>query len=325
MPQLMEVLEFLDNSGNTMVKRVPENDKTEIKSGAQLTVRESQKAIFFKDGKATEIFDPGRYVLNTKNFPVLTKLVTSIGYGSDSPFRAEVYFLNMKLFRNLKWGTAQPITLSDSLHGTIRLKAFGFYSIKINEENPKLFLNYIVGTQGYFRDSEISDYLKNLILSKINTVLGTFYDTFLNLVKKFDFFEEKIKNTLVNDFTNIGLVLEDFHFGSISFPPDVEKAIDTKTGMSIIGDLNDFLKYKVAQAIEKSAENNAGTSEGLGTGIGFGAGMIMPKIIQESLEKNKSRKEGSLEKIKKLKELLDINAITQEEFENTKNELLKNL
>ena len=148
MPKLMEVLEYLDNQGDTLVARVPQDDSCEIKWGAQLTVRESQVAVFFRDGKSVTAFRPGRYVLKTQNIPRLTKWVTSFGYGPRSPFRSEVYFISTKLMHGMKWGTRQPILFRDDELQMVRLRSFGTFSIKVVK--PVLFLNRMVGTQGLF-------------------------------------------------------------------------------------------------------------------------------------------------------------------------------
>ena len=170
MPKLMDVIEFLDETGHIMVKRMPDNGQCEINWGAQLTVRESQTAVFFRDGKALDVFGPGRHVLQTQNIPVLTKLVTRLGYGTDSPFKAEICFMNMKLFPNLKWGTSEPILFRDSELQMIRLRSFGIFSIQIEE--PSLFLNKVVGTQGFYSDLDIENYLKSIIVTRLTDVLG---------------------------------------------------------------------------------------------------------------------------------------------------------
>ena len=201
----MEVLEFLDNSGDTMTKRMPEDDDAEIKWGAQLTVRESQTAIFFRDGQSLDVFGPGRHVLSTQNIPVLTKMITSLGYGSDSPFRAEVYFLNMKLFPNLKWGTREPILFRDTEFKMIRLRGHGTFSIQIQE--PTLFLNKVVGTQGLFQDKDIADYLKSIVVSKLSTILGREMTTIFDMPAQFDKLSIILRDALKADFDGLGLSL----------------------------------------------------------------------------------------------------------------------
>lgn len=328
MPQLMEIIEFIDNSGNSMVQRVPKNSSGEFKLGAQLIVRESQKAIFFRDGKALDVFSAGRHVLKTQNIPILTKLFTSFGYGEDSPFKSEVYFLNMKLFRNLKWGTKEPILFRDSELKMIRLRGYGAFSISIKE--PSLFLNKVVGTQGLFKDSDISDYLKSIILQNIHEVLGKHVQTIFDLPLHFENLSILIKQTLSLDFEGLGLELHDFLINSISVPPEVQKMIDTRSGMTAVGNMDEFMKFQMGQSMEKAAENTSGTAgEGIGLGAGLGMGFMMPQMINQTLGRNNNQtaqpEEDAFTKLKKLKELLDIEAITEEEFNETKKRLLNNL
>lgn len=328
MPQLMEIIEFLDNSGDRMVQRLPENGSGEFKLGAQLIVRESQKAIFFRDGKALDVFGAGRHVIKTQNIPVLTKLITSLGYGSESPFKSEVYFLNMKLFRNLKWGTKEPILFRDTELKMIRLRGYGAFSITIKE--PSLFLNKVVGTQGLFRDSDISDYLKALIVQKLHTVLGQHVKTVFDLPQHFDNLSILIKNVLQLEFEGLGLELHDFLINSISVPPEVQKMIDTRSGMSAVGNMDEFMKFQIGQSMEKAAENPTGNAgEGMGMGAGIGMGFMMPQMINQAMQQQNSQgtnpQEDSFSKLKKLKELLDMGAISEEEFNETKKRLLNNL
>jgi len=283
MAELMEIIEFLDNTGNVMVQRVPEEGSGEIKYGAQLIVRESQKAIFFRDGKSLDVFSAGRHVLKTQNVPLLTKKLTSLGYGKESPFKSEVYFLNMKLFNNLKWGTLEPILFRDSELKMIRIKSFGSFSIQIVE--PTLFLNKIVGTQGVYKDTDIVSYIKSMILQKLNVVLGEIMKTVLDMPASFDNISIKIKNTLRLDFEGLGLDLHDFFINSISVPPEVQKMIDTRSGLSALGNMDEYMKYQMAKSIEKAAENPSGmASGGMGMGAGLGMGFMMPQMIQGAMQ-----------------------------------------
>ncbi len=327
MPKLMEVIELLDDSGNTMVKRLPEDGNTEIKWGAQLTVRESQKAIFFRDGQSLDVFGSGRHILQTQNIPLITKMVTSLGYSTDSPFRAEVYFLNMKLFPNLKWGTKEPILFRDTELKMIRLRGHGSFSIQIQE--PTLFLNKIVGTQGLYRDKDISDYLKSIIVSKMTTILGNELKTVFDLPSNFDNLSVIARNALKLDFEGLGLSAHDFYINSISVPPEVQKMIDTRSSMAAVGNMNEFMKYQTGVSLEKASENlGGGAGEGVGVGAGIGMGFMMPQFIQQAMQSEsggQADKEDVFDKIKKLKELLDMQAISKEEFEETKKRILINM
>jgi membrane protease subunit (stomatin/prohibitin family) len=327
MPDLMEIVEFLDNLGDTMVQRVPEQGSCELKFGSQLIVRESQKAVFFRDGKSLDVFDAGRHVLKTQNVPILTKMITGLGYGKDSPFKSEVYFLNMKLFRNLKWGTKEPIIFRDSELKMIRLRGYGAFSIQIKE--PTLFLNKVVGTQGIFKDIDIVDYLRSIIVQKLHISLGQILKTVFDLPQNFDNLSSLIKNNINLDFEGLGLELHDFLINSISVPPEVQKMIDTRSGMTAVGNMDEFMKFQVGQSIEKAAENPSGNAgEGMGLGAGIGMGFMMPQMISQTMQNSSNqplKQEDSFEKIKKLKELLDMSAISTDEFNEAKKRILNTL
>lgn len=334
MPALMEVLEFLDNSGSVMVKRFPDNGPAEIKWGAQLTVRESQEAIFFKDGQVVDVFQAGRYMLETKNIPGIGKWVTSFAYGPNSPFRAEVYFINKKIFTNLKWGTQEPILFADSELKMVRLRGFGMFSIQITD--TRLFVNQIVGTSGIYRDSDIADYLKQIILSKLNTVIGSRMKTVLQMPASFNEISSAAKLDLQSDFANIGLTLHDFCINSISVPEEVQKMIDQRSGMSAIGNMDEFMKYKMAMSIEDTAKNPSGvTAQTMSSGLGLGMGFMMPQMIQQVMASANTASaantaaaappdsHSAVEKLKDLKGLLDMGILTQAEFEQKKAKLLE--
>jgi membrane protease subunit (stomatin/prohibitin family) len=325
MPKLMGILEFLDNSGTTMVKRLPDDGQYEIVWGSQLIVRESQSVVFFRDGRSLDIFGPGRYVLQTQNLPVLTKFVTSLGYGSQSPFKSEVYFLNMKLFSNLKWGTKDPILFRDSELQMIRLRSHGIFSIQITDSS--LFLNKVVGTQGLYYDTDIEDYLRNIITTRMTDVLGNTLKTIFDMPKELNKLSLIIKSNLENDFDGLGLYLHDFYVNSISLPPPVQDMVDARSGMAAIGNMDKFMKFKAAMSLEKAAENPSGSAAaGVGVGAGMGMGFMLPQMLQNAVRSDQGQmatlSDNPFDRIKKLKELLDIGAISKEEFESKKKELL---
>ncbi len=333
MPALMEVLEFFDNSGTTMVARIPSipsNGEAEIKWGAQLTVRESQAAVFFRDGKSQMVLGPGRHVLKTQNIPAITKFVTSFGYGETSPFRAEVYFLNMKLFRNLKWGTREPILFRDPELQMVRLRSHGMFSIQIKDAN--LFLNRMVGTQHIFHDADIQDYLKSMATSRLITVLGEQVKTIFDLPQHYDTLGAVMKTVLADDFKACGLELVDFFVNSISLPDDVQKVVDEKTSMSAIGDMKTYMQFKAAKSIEEASQQPGGAAgAGVGLGAGVGMGMMLPGMIKEAFQSGSAdgAKTTATDEvcamIEKLKKLLDGGAITQQEFDQKKAEWLSKI
>jgi membrane protease subunit (stomatin/prohibitin family) len=319
----MEVLEYLDNSGNVLVKRLPDNGQLEIKWGSQLTVRESQDAVFFRDGQALDVFGPGRHILQTQNIPVIGKWVTSFGYGPNSPFRAEVLFVGKQLFPNLRWGTREPILFRDTELNAVRLRSFGSYSIQIND--TMLFVNKVVGTRGLFSTDSIQDYLKGIIISKLNTVLAKELKSVFDISKSIENLSLILRTELDTDFTSLGLKIHDFYVQSVSLPEEVQKLIDTRSGMGALGNLDQYMKFQVANAIGDAANNEGGTGNAFNTGAGLALGMILPQMMNQSVNKSSTSSIDSMEKLKKLKELLELGALTQVEFEEKKAILLKEI
>lgn len=317
----MEVIEFLDDSGVTLVKRMPENGTLEIKWGSQLTVRESQEAVFFRDGKALDVFGAGRHILKTQNIPVIGKWVTSFGYGENSPFRAEVVFVGKQLFPNLKWGTKEPILFRDTDLQMIRLRAYGSFSIQIDD--AMLFVNKVVGTMGLYTTFVIEDYLRGIIASKLNVVLGKSLQSVFDISLKMDELNLILRTELFEDFKGLGLKLHDMYVQSITVPEEVQKMIDTKSGMNAVGNLDQYMKLKIADALGNGSNSGGGMNDGLGVGAGLGMGMAMPNMIQNAMQSNTT--ESVTDKLKSLKELLDLGALSQEEFETKKKELLKQI
>jgi membrane protease subunit (stomatin/prohibitin family) len=311
-----------------MVKRMPNDGPAEIKWGAQLTVRESQEAVFFRDGKALDVFKPGRHVLETQNIPLIGKWVTSFGYGPDSPFRSEVYFVAKQLFANLKWGTKEPILFKDTELKMIRIRSFGSFSIQIVDS--LLFINKIVGTKGTYRNEDIEDYLKSIIISRLTNILGDELKTVFDMPSSFDDISLTARVKLQTEFDGLGLYLHDFYINSISVPEDVQQVIDQRSGMSAIGNMDEFMKYKIALSLENASQNEGAAGGAVGTGVGAGMGLgmgfMMPQMIQQSMmssmQSNHSEKESPMDKLKKLKELLDMGVISEDEFNQKKAKLM---
>jgi membrane protease subunit (stomatin/prohibitin family) len=270
----LEVIEWFDETGKEMVHRIPEKGSGEIKFGAQLVVRESQVAIFFYNGKAYDAFPPGRHTLTTANIPMLNK-VLSLPWGFTSPLRAEVYFVNMRVFPNLKWGTRDPVAFKDSQLGLIRLRAFGIFNVRVIQ--PVLFVNTLVGTQGIYTAEEVEEYLSRVIVSRFNDYLGDQLDTILNLPGRYDKLSEGLIERLQNDFSRLGLGLYHLYIISITPPPEVQKAIDDKSRLGIFDDLNRLLQMKAAMAVEKASESQAEAGAGLGASLGF----MMPAMFAD--------------------------------------------
>ena len=271
----LEVIEWFDESGKELVHRIPERGSGEIKWGAQLTVRESQAAVFFYNGEAYDAFGPGRHTLKTANIPLLTK-VLSLPWGMTSPLRAEVYFTNMKVFPNLTWGTRDPVAFRDRELGLIRLRAFGVFNLRILQ--PILFINSLVGTQGALTTDAVSEYLNRVIASRFNDFMGERIATIFDLTAKYDELSGELKKILQADFTQFGLGLTDLYINSITPPPEVQKAIDDKSRLGLFDDLNKLLKMKAAMALEAAAQSQGEAGAGLGMGMGF----MMPAMFAEA-------------------------------------------
>ncbi len=268
----LENIEWFDETGQELVHRLPETGSGEIKWGAQLTVRESQAAVLFYKGKACDAFAAGRHTLKTGNLPILTKIL-SMPWRGKSPLRAEVYMANLKYFTNLKWGTKSPVAFKDSELGLIRLRAHGVFNIQIVQ--PVLFINSLVGTMGKFSTDDISNYLKQVIVSRFNDYLGETLDTILNLAGQFDELSIELQKRLIGDFAHFGLHLSHLYITSITPPEEVQKAIDDKSRLSVINDMDKFVRMKAAMAMEKAAENQGEA----GAGLGLGMGMMMPAMF----------------------------------------------
>ncbi len=272
----LELIEWFDRTGRDIVHRVPEKGSGEIKFGAQLVVRDSQAAVFFYHGRAYDAFPPGRHTLTTANIPILNKII-GIPWGLKSPLRAEVYFVNMRVFPNLKWGTRDPVAFKDSELGLVRLRAFGIFNIRVLQ--PVLFINNLVGTQGAFTTEDVEEFLSRVIVSRFNDHLGEHLDSLLNLPGRYEELSEGLRARLKEDFGHYGIGLSHLYINSITPPPDVQRAIDDKSRLRVLDDLDSLLKMKAAMAVEKVSEQQGEA----GAGVGMGLGVMMPAMFADLL------------------------------------------
>ena len=275
--EFIQIIEWLDESSNTLVYRFPVHDQ-EIKMGAQLTVRENQVALFLNEGEVADLFKPGRYELSTQNLPILTTL-RGWKYGFDSPFKAEVYFFNTRLFTDLKWGTSNPVMMRDAEFGMIRMRAFGTYAIRIAD--PKEFFKQIVGTQGLTTTEDILGQLRSTIISHFSDIVAESKIAALDLASSYRELATLAQKELAPTFASYGLELARFNIDNISLPEEVEAAIDQRTKLGVLGDrLGQYAQMQTAESIKVAAANPGGLA---GAGAGIGAGMAMGQMMSQSM------------------------------------------
>ena len=267
--QLIDVIEWTDPSNKTMVHKYDMNGK-EIMMGAQLTVRESQVAVFVNEGQLADIFEPGRYELQTSNMPILTAL-KSWKYGFKSPFKADVYFINTKQFLDMKWGTSNPVMMRDTEFGMIRLRAFGIYSFRVSD--PEAFLKEVFGTSALFTVEGVEGQIKRTIVSGLSDAIAESHIPALDLAANYDEIGNYTLQAVNPKLAPLGLTLCSFVVENISLPEDVEKAMDKRTSMGVLGNLDNYAKYQAAEAMREAANNDGGGMAGMGVGMGAGAAM----------------------------------------------------
>jgi membrane protease subunit (stomatin/prohibitin family) len=274
--ELIDIIEWLDSSRDTMVWRFPRYEN-EIKMGAQLVVRESQAAVFVNEGQVADVYGPGTYTLETHNMPILSTL-KGWKYGFHSPFKAEVYFVNTRQFTDMKWGTQNPVVLRDAEFGMVRLRAFGAYSVRIVD--PAKLLRELVGTDPQFRTEEVGEYLRQLIVGRLGNALATAQVPMLDLAAHQDAIGDRLGGVLSEELLPMGLQIVKFIIENISLPPEVEAALDKRTQMGVLGDLDKYTKFQTANAIQDAARNpGGGMGQGLGLGLGMAAGQQMAQNL----------------------------------------------
>lgn len=327
--QFIDVLQWNEDGDGVLAWRYPMQD-FEIQYGAALTVRESQMAVFVNEGKVADVFGPGLYKLTTQTLPVLTYL-QNWDKLFESPFKSDVYFFSTRLQIGRKWGTQQPVTIRDKDFGMVRLRAFGIYSYKLAD--PKKFFTELSGTRESYTVEDIEQQLRNLVVATMTSLLGGSDLPFLDMAANQMLLSEKLKAGMTPVFEQYGLALDNFAVESVSLPEELQKAIDTRISMGMMGDMSKFTQYQMANAIPLAAQNEGGLA-GLGAGVGVGLGMgqmmagtmaqTMAGVAQPAAAAAPAVEDPSA-KLAKLKAMLDQNLITQADYDAVKAEVLKKM
>jgi excisionase family DNA binding protein len=280
MARIIDVVEVPDQQQAEMVRRLPEYGSGDFRLGSQVIVREFQQAVFFRDGKALDTFGPGRHTITTANVPVLSSLI-GMATGGRTPFTAEVYFVNMREYLDEKWGTAEPIPLRDTDLGLVRLRAFGTFSMQV--QDPALFVNKIVGAQGIYETPQISRFLRGIVVAKMTDLLGEIGKGLFDLPALYDEIGAGTKAKVQDDFGNLGIQLKTLYVNSISPTEETAKAIDERAAMGAIGDMQKYLQYQTALGIRDAAQAGGETGSVTGAGVGLGAGLGMGAAMAQAM------------------------------------------
>ena len=335
--QFLDILEWLDDSNDTLAWRFPMRGQ-EIQNGGKLVVRESQEAVFVNEGQLADVFKPGTHNLTTQNLPILATL-KGWKYGFESPFKSDVYFISTKLYNDLKWGTSNPIMLRDADFGMLRIRAFGIYSIKVVDSGT--FLKQLVGTNGVYTVPDISEQLRKTIMSRFTDTLGEAKIPALDLAAKYDEISDLVKQKLQEEFKTMGLELSKFFVENISLPEEVEAMMDKRTGVGMMAPvMGAYTQMQVADSIPLAAQNPGGVAGmGMGVGLGFGMGNMMGQQMTGAAQQMGQQgfpagnapapaaaaapAKSLKDELTELKELFDGQLITQAEYDTQRAAIMK--
>ena len=337
--QFIDVIQWTEESDGTLAWRFPMAGM-EIQNGGQLVVRESQMAVFVNEGKVADVFGPGTHTLTTQTLPVLTYL-KNWDKLFESPFKSDVYFFSTRQQIDQKWGTPQPITIRDKDFGAVRLRAFGNYAFRI--EDPKLFHTEISGTRDVYPTADLDGQLRGLVLQNISNAIAASGIPFLDLAANQLEFAKALTAALAPEMAKLGLKLESMTVESVSLPEELQKILDQKIGMGMVGnDMGKFMQYQTAQAIPKFAEGGGGGGGIAGDAMGLGAGVALGQVLAQNLASGLQgqapaaaaaqaaaavgvKAEDVMATLEKLADLKGKGILTEEEFATKKAELLKKL
>lgn len=333
--QFIDVIQWPNPQDNLLVWRFPMQDE-EIQNGASLTVREAQMALFVNEGVAADAFGPGLYKLSTNTLPVLTNL-KNWDKLFESPFKSDVYFFNTKQQLARRWGTAQPVTIRDSDFGMVSLRAFGIYSYKLT--NPALFFREISGVVSEYSGDTLENQLRALVSTQLSAAFGKSNIAFLDMAANQVLLSQTMQGLLRPEFEKIGLQLDSFAVESISLPENLQKTLEQRISMGIVGDMNRYTQYQTASSIPLAAQNEGGLA-GIGAGLaaGMGMGQLMTNAMTGAMQNTQANSQSApapapaatpavdpAAKLIQLKALLDQQLISQEDYDKAKADVLKQL
>jgi membrane protease subunit (stomatin/prohibitin family) len=320
--QFIDVIEWTESTNGVLSYRYPTADK-EIQTGAQLTVRDSQMALFVNEGNVADVFSPGRYELSTKTLPILTTLL-NWDKAFKSPFKSEVYFFSTREQLDQRWGTQQAITVRDKEFGVIRLRAFGTFAYRVEE--PTTFHQKVSGTREKYTTSEIDGQLRSIITTGIATTLGEAKTPFLDMAANQTKLSETLKESLDHAFWDYGLKLTSFLVQSVTLPEELQQYLDKQSSMSLVGDLKKYAQFQAADAISAAAENPGGMAM---LGVGLNANALVGQAFNQGLAGTDSaaaaKQEDPFVVLEKLQTLMEKGVLSKEEFEAKKAEVLKRI
>lgn len=322
--QFIDVIHWTEEADGVLAYRYPMQD-FEIQNGARLTVRDSQLALFVNEGQVADAFKPGLYTLNTQTLPVLTNL-KNWDKLFDSPFKSDVYFFSARLQLDRKWGTPNPITLRDPEFGMVRLRAFGIYSYRIAD--PAVFYREVSGTREMYTVDELDGQLRNTIIGSLTDAVASAGIAFVDLAANQEEIGAKLKTAMEPVFARYGLMLDSFVVQNVSLPEELQKILDQRISMNMIGDMAKYTQLNVAQSIPLAAQNEGGVAGvGAGVGAGLGMGQVMAAAVGQSMGGGavQTPAEDPLALIEKLHALKEKGILSEEEFAAKKSELLKKL
>ncbi|MCR6665577.1 MAG: SPFH domain-containing protein [Methyloversatilis sp.] len=326
--QFIDVLQWNEDGDGVLAWRYPMQD-FEIQYGAKLTVRESQMGVFVNEGKVADVFGPGLHTLNTNTLPILTYL-QNWDKLFQSPFKSDVYFFSTRLQLGRKWGTPQPVTVRDKDFGMVRLRAFGMYSYKLAD--PKKFFTEISGTRDTYTVDDLEMQLRNLVVSTMSSTLGNSAAPFLDMAANLGVMSDAVKAAMTPVFERYGVAIDNFAVESISLPEELQKALDTRISMGMVGNMATYTQYQTANAIPLAAQNEGGLA---GIGASLGAGLTMGQVMTEAMRNAQAgapaapaaapATDAPEVRLGKLKSLLDGGLITQADYDTAKAEVIKQI